>query len=73
MATATTIRRILAQAPPHVAPRCLRVQIGGDEMGLALAGWPGLARLEELEVAWCRGLSDEAHAALGRCAHVVYR
>jgi HEAT repeat protein len=63
----------LAQAPPHVAPRRLRVQLGGDEMALALAGWPGLERLEELEVIWSRGLSDKARAALGRCPRVNYR
>jgi hypothetical protein len=63
----------LAQAPPHVAPRRLRVQLGGDEMALALAEWPGLERLDELEVTWSRGLSDEARVALGRCPRVVYR
>ncbi len=63
----------LAQAPPHVAPCRLRVQLGGDAMALALAEWPGLERLEELEVVWNRGLSAEGRAALDRCAHVSYR
>jgi HEAT repeat protein len=63
----------LAQAPAYVAPRRLRVQLGGDELALALAAWPRLERLEQLEVVWSRGLSAEARAALGRCAHVIYR
>jgi HEAT repeat protein len=50
----------LAQAPPHVAPRRLRVQLSGDLMALALAEWPGLERLEELEVMWNYGLSKHA-------------
>jgi HEAT repeat protein len=62
----------LAQAPSHVAPRRLRVQLGGDAMALALAKWPGLERLEELEVVWSRGVSAEGRGALDRCAHVSY-
>jgi hypothetical protein len=63
----------LALAPSHVAPRRLRVHLGGDVMALALAEWPGLERLEELEVVWSRGLSAQGRAALDRCTHVSYR
>jgi HEAT repeat protein len=67
------VLQALALAPPHVAPRRLRVQLGGDEMALALAEWPGLERLEELQVIWSRGLSAAARSALGQRARVSYR
>jgi hypothetical protein len=62
----------LVHAPPHVAPRRLRVLLGGDSMAEALAQWPGLARLEELEVVWSRGLSAAARAALEGHVRVRY-
>lgn len=61
----------LVHAPPHVAPRRLRVLLGGDSMAETLAQWPGIERLEELEVVWSRGLSAAGRAALE--AHVRVR
>jgi hypothetical protein len=63
----------LAQAPADVAPRRLRVQLGGDTMALALAEWPGLDRLEQLEILWSHGLSAAARSALDQRTRVSYR
>jgi hypothetical protein len=41
-------------------------------MALALAEWPGLDRLEQLDVLWSNRLSDTARATLGRRARVQY-
>jgi HEAT repeat protein len=64
--------RALVAAPAHVAPQRLRVLLGGDAMALALAEWPGLERLDLLEVIWSNRLSDTARAALGRRVRVHY-
>lgn len=62
----------LAAAPAHVAPRRLRVQLGGDAMAHTLAEWPGLERLERLEVIWSNQLSEAGRAALERRVAVDY-
>ncbi len=41
-------------------------------MAETLATWPGLARLEELEIVWSRGLSATGRAALESCVRVRY-
>ncbi|MFL5802945.1 MAG: hypothetical protein ACJ8CR_14540 [Roseiflexaceae bacterium] len=64
--------KALAHAPAHVAPRRLRVLLGGDNMAQTLAEWPGLERLEVLEVVWSRNLSKAARELLGRRAPVYY-
>jgi hypothetical protein len=64
--------RALVAAPAHVAPRRLRVLLGGDAMALALAEWPGLERLEQLEVLWSNQLSNAGRAALERRVDVHY-
>lgn len=56
--------RALAQAPASFAPRVLRTGIYNDAGAADLAAWPGLARLERLEVIWSRALSDAARQAL---------
>jgi hypothetical protein len=64
--------RALAAAPAYVAPQRLRVLLGGDAMALALAEWPGLERLDQLDVIWSNRLSDTARAELGRRVRVHY-
>lgn len=56
--------RALAHAPARFAPRVLRAGIYDDAVAAMLAAWPGLARLERLEVVWSSRLSDEARASL---------
>jgi HEAT repeat protein len=62
----------LVAAPAHVAPRRLRVLLGGDAMAYVLAEWPGLERLERLEVVWSNRLGDAARAELERRVEVHY-
>lgn len=54
----------LAKAPADFAPSLLRVGLYGEQAARLLAAWPGLERLERLEVLWSRGLSEDALAAL---------
>ncbi|HEU5097691.1 MAG TPA: HEAT repeat domain-containing protein [Roseiflexaceae bacterium] len=64
--------RALVAAPAHVAPRRLRVLLGGDAMAHVLVEWPGLERLDRLEVIWSNRLSDAGRTALARRVEVHY-
>lgn len=56
--------RALAAATAEFAPSSLSAGIADDAVAALLLAWPGLERLERLEICWSNALSDAARAAL---------